>query len=205
MRVDSLLKEFEREFKKLNLSEKEKWQVYFYFPSHILFVDIETEGLSKEKNDITLIGIYKEGRYYPFIKNLNLDKALKFLAYTPIWITFGGENFDVPFIKKTFPQLKTPLIHIDLFFLAKEVGLRGGLKKIEKMLGIVRETEGLNGYDAVKLWKKWVKEKDKSALKKLIIYNKEDVVNLKKIMDYVIIKLRKTEEMKYENATERFL
>jgi len=205
MRVDDLLKKFEREFKKLNLSEKEKWQVYFYFPSHILFVDIETEGLSKEKNDITLIGIYKEGRYYPFIKNLNLDKALKFLAYTPIWITFGGENFDVPFIKKTFPQLKTPLIHIDLFFLAKEVGLRGGLKKIEKMLGIVRETEGLNGYDAVKLWKKWVEKKDKSALKKLIIYNKEDVVNLKKIMDYVIIKLRKTEEMKYENATERFL
>ena len=205
MRVDNLLKKFEREFKKLNLSEKEKWQVYFYFPSHILFVDIETEGLSKEKNDITLIGIYKEGRYYPFIKNLNLDKALKFLAYTPIWITFGGENFDVPFIKKTFPQLKTPLIHIDLFFLAKEVGLRGGLKKIEKMLGIVRETEGLNGYDAVKLWKKWVEKKDKSALKKLIIYNKEDVVNLKKIMDYVIIKLRKTEEIKYENATERFL
>jgi len=205
MRVDSLLKKFEREFKKLNLSEKEKWQVYFYFPSHILFVDIETEGLSKEKNDITLIGIYKEGRYYPFIKNLNLDKALKFLAYTPIWITFGGENFDVPFIKKTFPQLKTPLIHIDLFFLVKEVGLRGGLKKIEKMLGIVRETEGLNGYDAVKLWKKWVEKKDKSALKKLIIYNKEDVVNLKKIMDYVIIKLRKTEEIKYENATERFL
>ena len=194
MRVDNLLKEFEREFKKLNLSEKEKWQVYFYFPSHILFVDIETEGLSKEKNDITLIGIYKEGKYYPFIKNLNLDKALKFLAYTPIWITFGGENFDVPFIKKTFPQLKTPLIHIDLFFLAKEVGLRGGLKKIEKMLGIVRKTEGLNGYDAVKLWKKWVEEKDKNALKKLIIYNKEDVVNLKKIMDYVIIKLRKTEE-----------
>jgi len=205
MRVDNLLKEFEREFKKLNLSEKEKWQVYFYFPSHILFVDIETEGLSKEKNDITLIGIYKEGRYYPFIKNLNLDKALKFLAYTPIWITFGGENFDVPFIKKTFPQLKTPLIHIDLFFLNKEVGLRGGLKKIEKMLGIVRETEGLNGYDAVKLWRKWVEEKDKSALKKLIIYNKEDVVNLKRIMDYVIIKLRKMEEMRYEKATKRFL
>lgn len=205
MRVDNLLKEFEREFKKLNLSEKEKWQVYFYFPSHILFVDIETEGLSKEKNDITLIGIYKEGRYYPFIKNLNLDKALKFLAYTPIWITFGGENFDVPFIKKTFPQLKTPLIHIDLFFLAKEVGLRGGLKKIEKTLGIVRETEGLNGYDAVKLWRKWVEEKDKNALKKLIIYNKEDVVNLKRIMDYVIIKLRKMEEMRYEKATKRFL
>ena len=85
------------------------------------------------------------------------------------------------------------------------MGLRGGLKKIEKKLGIIRETEGLNGYDAVKLWKKWVEEKDKSALKKLIIYNKEDVVNLKKIMDYVIIKLLEMEEMRHERVTERFL
>jgi len=82
-----------------------------------MYVDIETEGLSKERNDITLIGIYKERKYYPFIKGFNLDKALKFLSSTPIWVTFGGENFDIPFIKKTFPYLKTPLIHIDLFFL----------------------------------------------------------------------------------------
>lgn len=187
--INSLLEEFERKFENLNLSEKEKWQVCLYFPSHLLFVDIETEGLSKEKNDITLIGIYKEGKYYPFIKNLNLDRSLKFLSSTPIWITFGGENFDLPFIKKTYPYLKTPLVHIDLFFLTKEVGLKGGLKKIEKMLGIIRKTEGLNGYDAVKLWKKWIEERDKDALRRLINYNKEDVVNMKKIMDYVIVKL----------------
>uniref|UniRef100_A0A7V4JP55 YprB ribonuclease H-like domain-containing protein n=1 Tax=Thermodesulfobacterium geofontis TaxID=1295609 RepID=A0A7V4JP55_9BACT len=189
--VSKLLEDFEEKFKHFNLSEKEKWQLYIYFPSHLLFVDIETEGLSKEKNNITLIGIYKENKYYPFIKDLNLEKALKFLSSTPIWITFGGENFDIPFIKKTFPYLRTPLVHIDLFFLTKEVGLRGGLKKIEKMLGIVRKTEGLNGYDAVKLWKKWVEEKDKNSLRKLILYNKEDVVNIKKIMDYIIAKIAK--------------
>jgi len=189
--VSKLLEDFEEKFKHFNLSEKEKWQLYIYFPSHLLFVDIETEGLSKEKNNITLIGIYKENKYYPFIKDLNLEKALKFLSSTPIWITFGGENFDIPFIKKTFPYLRTPLVHIDLFFLTKEVELRGGLKKIEKMLGIVRKTEGLNGYDAVKLWKKWVEEKDKNSLRKLILYNKEDVVNIKKIMDYIIAKIAK--------------
>lgn len=59
------------------------------------------------------------------------------------------------------------------------------------MLGIVRKTEGLNGYDAVKLWKKWVEEKDKNSLRKLILYNKEDVVNIKKIMDYIIAKIAK--------------
>ncbi|PMP67467.1 MAG: hypothetical protein C0190_03240 [Thermodesulfobacterium geofontis] len=202
--INSLLEEFERKIKVLNLSEKEKWRLCLYFPSHLLFVDIETEGLSKEKNDITLIGIYKEGKYYPFIKNLNLDKSLKFLSSVPIWITFGGENFDLPFIKKTFPHLKTPLIHIDLFFLTKEVGLRGGLKKIEKVLGIARKTEGLNGYDAVKLWKKWVEERDKNALRKLIIYNKEDVVNMKKIMDYIIKFLNK-EGVRDEEVFREFL
>jgi uncharacterized protein YprB with RNaseH-like and TPR domain len=203
--VSKLLEDFEKKFQHFNLSEKEKWQLCLYFPSHLLFVDIETEGLSKERNDITLIGIYKENKYYPFIKDFNLEKALKFLSSTPIWITFGGENFDIPFIKKTFPYLRTPLVHIDLFFLTKEVGLRGGLKKIEKMLGIVRKTEGLNGYDAVKLWKKWVEEKDKNSLRKLILYNKEDVVNIKKVMDYVITKLLNKEGRRYEEIFLEFL
>jgi uncharacterized protein YprB with RNaseH-like and TPR domain len=203
--VNNLLEDFEEKFKRFNLSEKEKWQLCVYFPSHSLFVDIETEGLSKERNNITLIGIYKENKYYPFIKDFNLEKALNFLSSTPIWITFGGENFDIPFIKKTFPYLRTPLVHIDLFFLTKEVGLRGGLKKIEKMLGIVRKTEGLNGYDAVKLWKKWVEEKDKNSLRKLILYNKEDVVNIKKIMDYVMAKLLNKEGKRYEEIFLEFL
>lgn len=51
--VSNLLEEFEEKFKRLKLSEKEKWVLYLYFPSHLLFLDIETEGLSKEKNDIT--------------------------------------------------------------------------------------------------------------------------------------------------------
>lgn len=46
----------------------------------------------------------------------------------------------------------------------------------------------MNGYDAVKLWKKWVEDRDKSALRKLILYNREDVVNLKIILEHVIRK-----------------
>lgn len=202
MRASSIIEDFKKRLRYLNLSEK--WQVYLHFPSEILFVDIETEGLSKENNDITIIGIYKENKYFPFIKDLNLNRAYNFLAETPIWITFGGENFDVPFIKKTFPDLITPLIHIDLFLLTKEVGLKGGLKKIEKVLGIERKLKGLNGYDAVKLWRKWTEERDKDALRKLIIYNKEDVVNLKKIMEYVVSKkLKRKEGDLYERFSQK--
>ncbi len=185
---------FKIELQKLDITEENKWKTYLHFPSHVLFLDIETEGLSKNKNDITLIGTYRNGIYLPFIKDINLEKSLKILNETPIWITFGGENFDIPFIKKKFPFLETPIIHLDLFLLTKKIGLKGGLKKIEKFLGISRETDGLNGYDAVKLWQKWVEYKDKKALRKLIIYNKEDVVNLKKVMNYVIKKLSKKEK-----------
>lgn len=204
MKVNRLLEDFKKNGY-LEIFEKEKWLLYFYFPSYSLFVDIETEGLSKERNEITLIGIYKEGKYYPFIRGFNLNKALKFLACIPIWITFGGENFDIPFIKKTFPELETPLVHIDLLFLTKELGLRGGLKKIEKYLGINRKTEGLNGYDAVRLWKKWLEERDKKALKNLILYNKEDVVNLKKIMDYIVNRLLERREIRYEEIFKRMV
>ncbi len=197
---NKLILNFEKTLKSFNFSEKEKWKFYLYFPSELLFVDIETEGLSKERNDITVIGIYKKGIYHSFIKDLNLNEAFTLLAETPIWITFGGENFDIPFIKKTFPDLKTPIVHIDLLSLSKKVGLKGGLKKIEKALGIERETDGLNGYDAVKLWRRWVEERDKRALDTLILYNKEDVVNLKKIMDYVITKLVKKEGVENETV-----
>ena len=202
MQKNNWLIQFKLQIERLNLTKENKWQLYLYFPSQVLFLDIETEGLSKERNDITLIGIYKNGVYRPFIKDINLEKSIKFLESTPIWITFGGDNFDIPFIKKKFPFLQTPLVHLDLFFLTRRIGLKGGLKKIEKALGISRETDGLNGYDAVKLWKKWVECKDKKALQKLIVYNREDVVNLKKIMNYVVKKLHRSGGRNYENVKE---
>ncbi len=170
-------------------NSKKHLERYLLRPEEALFVDIETEGLSKERNDITLIGIYKKDRYFAFVKGINLEKALRFLGTTPLWITFGGDNFDLPFLKKTFQGLTQPEIHLDLYHLTGAIGLRGGLKKIEKALGLERQTEGMNGYDAVKLWKRWVEERDRSALRRLILYNREDVVNLKIILEHVIQKL----------------
>jgi len=171
--------------------KRELLKLYLKAPDQALFLDIETEGLSKERNDITLIGIYKGRHYLPFIKDMNLEKVLAHLSTTPIWITFGGENFDIPFIKRAFEGRVYPRVHIDLYHFTRLVGLKGGLKKIEKALGLTRETEGMNGYDAVKLWKRWKEERDKASLRKLILYNREDVVNLKMILEYVIEKLLK--------------
>ena len=57
--------------------------------------------------------------------------------------------------------------------------LKGGLKKVEQKLGIARDTAGMDGWMAVRLWWDYVNNDDKEALDTLLDYNREDVVNLR--------------------------
>jgi uncharacterized protein YprB with RNaseH-like and TPR domain len=65
------------------------------------------------------------------------------------------------------------------------VGVGGGLKKIEKFFGIDRgeDTDGLTGYDAVLLWRRWEMTRNQGALDKLVAYNREDVVNMERLAE----------------------
>ena len=57
--------------------------------------------------------------------------------------------------------------------------LYGGLKSVERQLGVERRLVDMNGWEAVRLWWKYVESFDLDALDRLLEYNKEDVVNLK--------------------------
>ena len=57
--------------------------------------------------------------------------------------------------------------------------LKGGLKVVERKLGIGRNLEGIDGFVAVRLWSDYVNGNDEDALNTLLEYNKEDVVNLR--------------------------
>ncbi|MDD5037953.1 MAG: ribonuclease H-like domain-containing protein, partial [Dehalococcoidales bacterium] len=57
----------------------------------------------------------------------------------------------------------------------------GGLKAVERQLGIERRLKDMNGWEAVKLWWKYVDSFDLAALNKLLEYNREDVVNLRAV------------------------
>ena len=67
----------------------------------------------------------------------------------------------------------------DLMFDCWKNNLYGGLKKVEAQLGICREVKGVNGLEAVRLWWQYRKANDAQALKTLLDYNREDLVNLK--------------------------
>ena len=61
--------------------------------------------------------------------------------------------------------------------------LKGGFKAVERQLGISRESKGVNGWDAVLLWRKYLEYNDEDALALLLKYNKEDVINLKTLRE----------------------
>lgn len=99
-------------------------------------------------------------------------------------ITYNGKQFDVPFLKAKFPGLKLPGAHLDLRFPLRRLGLSGGLKDIERQLGMEREgpLREVDGYMAVRLWQEY-RRGNKAALETLIRYNLEDVVGLKSLAE----------------------
>jgi uncharacterized protein YprB with RNaseH-like and TPR domain len=60
-----------------------------------------------------------------------------------------------------------------------ERNLYGGLKSVERQLGIQRELTDIDGWVAVQLWESYVQYDDKESLSRLLAYNREDVLNLK--------------------------
>lgn len=57
-------------------------------------------------------------------------------------------------------------------------GLYGGLKAVERQLGIPRSLPHLDGRDAMRLWAAYVDRGEEEALELLLRYNREDVENL---------------------------
>ncbi|MBI4149990.1 ribonuclease H-like domain-containing protein, partial [Candidatus Woesearchaeota archaeon] len=173
-----------------NLPLGQTWRLYNTFREDAVFLDIETSGYY---GDITVIGVYDGHDTKTMVRGHNLDKDLlrKTLAPYKLVITFNGASFDLPVIKRYFGNIVPEVPHIDLRHVCSKVGLTGGLKQIEKTLGIQRAkgVEGINGEDAVYLWQQYKATGKREYLETLVMYNEEDIVNLLPIADKVISQL----------------
>lgn len=166
------------------LSSGEMWRVFDAFKARAVYLDIETSGGYQDVDEITVIGLYDGHAVQSFVKGINLDDFEIAISRYDLVITFNGAAFDLPFIRRRFPGISLPPGHIDLRFLLKKLGYAGGLKKIEKEIGLSRnhKIEGMNGFDAVNLWKAY-QWGDRAALDTLIQYNSADIVNLEPLME----------------------
>lgn len=176
------------------LPRTEHWRLYDFFKSEACFLDIETTGLSNYSH-LTLIGLYDGVNTKTMINGINFDvKALKEeLRKYKMIVTFNGAAFDLPFIEKRYPGLVPCVPHFDLRHACSKIGLKGGLKEIERQLGIKRKNpivEKFYGGDAAMLWRMFKATGDDCYLNLLVEYNEEDIINLKAIADHVYAGLK---------------
>lgn len=156
------------------------------------YLDIETTGLTYDGSEITVVGIYlcrgEEDEFVQFVgRDICADAILDALKGVDVIYTYNGSRFDLPFIHSQCGiNLSALFPHRDLMFDCWRKNLKGGLKGVEKQLGIPRQLPDMNGLEAVKLWWKYVDSFDLEALGKLCAYNKEDVVNLKVLRDMLL-------------------
>ena len=168
---------------KQRLPGKEHWRLVPV--GRVAYVDIETTGLSKWSDIITVIGVYDEHNGHRwYVKGENLEDAAADIAGFDIIVTFNGKLFDIPFIEHHLPVSCRDHVHLDLRYLLKEFGYRGGLKRIEETLGIAREAAvaDIDGREAVRLWNRFCRGGEE-AKALLLHYNEEDTKNLKTLLD----------------------
>jgi uncharacterized protein YprB with RNaseH-like and TPR domain len=178
-----------------HLPKKEHWRAISSFPK-IGFLDIETDG-GMFPDSITIIGLSDGFETRCYVKGQDLPRFAFDCQDYDGFVTFFGTGFDLPFLKRRFPVLENVFadrFHVDLCPLLKRLGHTGGLKRIEARLGIARvpEADGLNGMDAVRLWRAFQMggRGADEALRLLLAYNSEDVVNMKCLLEYALPRLR---------------
>ena len=153
------------------------------------YLDIETTGLSPANCEITVIGIHicdgDETNFVQLVgRDITADNTLDALNGVGVIHTYNGHRFDLPFIhRKLGINLEELFSHRDLMYDCWKNNLRGGFKAVECQLGIDRNLKGINGYDAVRLWWRYVDAFDLEALNTLLQYNKEDVLNLRALKE----------------------
>jgi len=168
-----------------HLPENEHWRLYREYRKKTVFLDIETTGLSPYYDAITVIGCHDSNGTRIFLKDTNMDAFEDYLAKFSVIVTFNGKVFDVPFIRKFFPEISVPPVHIDLRYLLKSIGFSGPLKKIERAVGLVRDESirEIDGRQAVVLWNRFVRGDDQ-AIQDLVRYNIADTTGLRNLMDF---------------------
>lgn len=189
--------------RRLKGSSRQRWleRAWFAEPESVIFLDIETTGLSRYYDVLTLVGYQTGGQYNAFVAGDNPRGLIAALRSAATLVTFNGTLFDVPFLRKTFGDIGLPKRHIDLRYAARRVGLTGGQKAIERQLGLNHRLgiEELDGATAVLLWHDYLRG-NKQSLSKLIEYNIADIRGMCGILDKVIEELTERDLLFSTNA-----
>jgi uncharacterized protein YprB with RNaseH-like and TPR domain len=148
------------------------------------YLDIETTGLSSRVAGLTVVGVALADPvpYHVFQLvggEITAEALHSILRPVGCLYTYNGSRFDLPFIRaKLGLDLGRQFRHVDLMYACWRQQLKGGLKAVERRLGIERQLTNVDGTMAVQLWWEYIHTGNPDALDTLLAYNREDVLNL---------------------------
>lgn len=167
------------------LPDREHWRTWRELGDDAVFLDIETTGTGRHA-DVTVVGMKGPFGTEALVRGQDLSREAveERLGRASMLVTFYGASFDLPMLERkgvTVPDVP----HLDLCFALRRVGIRGGLKSIEREMGLARDDDldGLDGYDAVRMWRRWAREGDRDALERLVRYNVADIDHLETLAE----------------------
>jgi uncharacterized protein len=159
------------------LPQTEHWRLLPQLLQGAGFLDIEAAD-----DRITVIGIMDAQGIHSYVRSF--DGFVERASQWKCLVTFNGAAFDLPILRRVFPEWQPPLAHIDLKQVYQRLREKGGLKALEPRNGFDRPPHlaRLTGSDAVALWHAQ-KQGDRKALQRLIEYNLYDVFILKPLAE----------------------
>ena len=170
------------------IPRSEHWRLYHAFKERVLFLDIETTGWYS----VTMVGMSNGYDMKTMVRGSSLDRAglLHEIKNARLLVTYNGCAFDIPVLEHYF-GFKLHIPHVDLRTVSRRLGLVGGLKRIERELGIIRDedVQDMQSGEAPLLWHAWRSTGERGFLERLAKYNAEDVLNLKLLAEKLIPRL----------------
>ena len=167
-------------------------ELYQQHKREALAVDIETKHYD---GPISVVSMYRkksewDAELMQFVNDGD-DHSLALkdeFGKAKLLITFNGLAHDIPKLQSEYPQaIQEDVRVLDLCVLARSIGLKGGLKNMETVMGIkrskeARQAEGKTHY----LWRRITESEDEAALIQLLEYASDDVRNLFDLAEWLI-------------------
>lgn len=148
-----------------------------------IYLDIETEW----DGTLTVVGFYHEstGLVQLVGEEITKRRLLKNLPPATYIFTYNGHCFDLRHINNQLGvDMRNMFNSYDLRWICQGHGITGGLKGVEKQLGITRNRPDIDGLEAIRLWNRFMRG-NQEALRILLEYNGEDVMNLIKVRKHL--------------------
>lgn len=170
------------------LPSGEHWRLFGAFGSDAAYLDIETSDDVVGFAGISAIGVLDRNGPRLYLAGRDLDRFPEMARGWSMLVTFNGLTFDLPILRRAFPDWQPPRAHADLRHVLGRLGYRGTLKQLEERLtGLHLERpehlRAWSGSGASALFRRG-RDGDRQALRCFAEYNLYDAIGLRTLMAF---------------------